>query len=113
MGSEAAAAEDESQQALAVLTAQPEPELEVVKKIFRPQGSEFSTLSLRGRAGERYSIEVFDLSGRRVLHREGILAEDESEFRLNFNHAVDGVYFIRAKAGDRSGSVKYLKQKLG
>src|SRR5262245_37610333 len=75
MGSEAAAAEEISMQGQSNERQHVSPpEVSEVQQLFKTAGSDVTTLKLRGNAGERYSIEIFDISGHKVLHREGILA---------------------------------------
>lgn len=114
-GSEAAAADAETgQMALLAPPSQPEADAAgMVQEFFRPTGTVFTHLKLHGVEGEKVTIEVFDITGKLVLTREGVMDSADSDFLLNFSHAMDGVYFVRATAGNKQTSVKYVKQSIG
>jgi hypothetical protein len=68
---------------------------------------------LEGQAGESYHVEVFDISGMRVLSREGVLKDGQTELPLQFQYAAQGVYVVKATVGERVDLLRCLHQRVG
>ena len=58
------------------------------------------TVNLLASSGSRYEIDLYDISGRRVLYDSGILTQDRITIDNEVNYLPSGVYLLRISTGD-------------
>jgi PKD repeat protein len=68
------------------------------------------TIELNEEAGQKVTIEVYDLLGRKVSNTETVTAGGNQKIDLNVTALVgEQVFFIQLKVGEKTGSYKLLK----
>ncbi len=54
-------------------------------------------------------IEMFDLSGRKVLELNRVFPDGIQRINFNVSDYLSGLYYIRVRTGEKSGTMKWVK----
>jgi hypothetical protein len=68
------------------------------------------TISFTGKRGDKYVIELTDLSGKILQHKPGIALQGENRVTLGLSKYAKGVYFINLIDRNGKQSLKLNKE---
>jgi len=68
------------------------------------------TISFTGKTGDKYSIELTDLTGKILQHKSGMVLSGENKISLDMSKYAKAVYFITLIDGNGRRSLKLNKQ---
>lgn len=85
---------------------------DLIRDLYTAPGGQTAFLSLEGQGRTPVIMEVYDISGTRILKRESILEKGENRFVFNMQYVKDGIYLFKASTLGRESFSKLVKQSV-